>query len=404
MKLTFKGGNAMSWYYGTYSCGHEGRVNIIGPSKSRQWKADRNFENLCPECYKEQLEKARNKKNEEAAEKSKEMELPELEGSDRQVAWANTLRIKVIEELEELIERHKKQEYPITVFIRGDNDYTSISVGEFADALDFMLREKTEAKFWIDNRDRNDYKDLCMYLYRKHALQMQDGGTGSETEEQEEQLTVVPDTEVRKSGIVELEYKHGASFLSVKYIKDSELISIVKDLNYRWNGAAWVKEITEYTGPIDARASELGNKLMLSGYTVKFPDVKSRDNAISGGFIPENDRWVKYNLIYGKLAISWRRKDEEIYQYVQKLPDVKWDDGSWLVNIEFYREVQDFAGIMGFSISQKAREEIEKYMATEDGFLHESVKDAGDNGKPGVEGLKRTLESGGTIIEDLRDD
>ncbi len=21
----------MAWYYGTYSCGHKGRVNIIGP-------------------------------------------------------------------------------------------------------------------------------------------------------------------------------------------------------------------------------------------------------------------------------------------------------------------------------------------------------------------------------------
>lgn len=41
----------MAWYYGTYSCGHEGRVNIIGPTKDRQWKADRHFGHMCPECY-----------------------------------------------------------------------------------------------------------------------------------------------------------------------------------------------------------------------------------------------------------------------------------------------------------------------------------------------------------------
>lgn len=28
----------MAWYEGTFSCGHEGRVNIIGPNKDCQWK------------------------------------------------------------------------------------------------------------------------------------------------------------------------------------------------------------------------------------------------------------------------------------------------------------------------------------------------------------------------------
>lgn len=36
----------MAWYYGTYSCGHEGRVNIIGPTKDRQRKSDWHFSGL----------------------------------------------------------------------------------------------------------------------------------------------------------------------------------------------------------------------------------------------------------------------------------------------------------------------------------------------------------------------
>lgn len=28
----------MAWYEGTYACGHEGRVNIIGPQKDRGYK------------------------------------------------------------------------------------------------------------------------------------------------------------------------------------------------------------------------------------------------------------------------------------------------------------------------------------------------------------------------------
>lgn len=42
----------MAWYHGTYSCGHEGRINLIGPTKDREWKKEREFSGLCPECYK----------------------------------------------------------------------------------------------------------------------------------------------------------------------------------------------------------------------------------------------------------------------------------------------------------------------------------------------------------------
>jgi hypothetical protein len=42
----------MAWYYGTYSCGHEGRTNIVGPIKNRKWISDKHFDNECPDCCK----------------------------------------------------------------------------------------------------------------------------------------------------------------------------------------------------------------------------------------------------------------------------------------------------------------------------------------------------------------
>lgn len=58
----------MAWYHGTYSCGHEGRINLIGPTKDREWKKEREFSGLCPECYKKKLEAQRKAEN-EASEK-----------------------------------------------------------------------------------------------------------------------------------------------------------------------------------------------------------------------------------------------------------------------------------------------------------------------------------------------
>ena len=42
----------MAWYNGTFSCGHEGRVNIIGKMSERQWKIDKYFSGVCEECKK----------------------------------------------------------------------------------------------------------------------------------------------------------------------------------------------------------------------------------------------------------------------------------------------------------------------------------------------------------------
>lgn len=42
-------------YYITYSCGHEGCVELFGPNKDRERKLDwYTHSAVCPDCYKEQ--------------------------------------------------------------------------------------------------------------------------------------------------------------------------------------------------------------------------------------------------------------------------------------------------------------------------------------------------------------
>lgn len=53
----------MAWYYGTYSCGHEGRVNVVGKMSERQWKIDRHFEGICENCKAKQIEESNKKIN-----------------------------------------------------------------------------------------------------------------------------------------------------------------------------------------------------------------------------------------------------------------------------------------------------------------------------------------------------
>lgn len=139
----------MAWYYGTYSCGHEGRVNITGPGKDRGWKIERRFSGLCPECYKKQMETEREKENEESRKISEEMNLPELTGTPKQIAWANTLRLEALnkfhEEAEHIRSRKKKTYYTT-------DDEERISLKDVIDDMENALVHITDATFWINYR------------------------------------------------------------------------------------------------------------------------------------------------------------------------------------------------------------------------------------------------------------
>ena len=67
------------------------------------------------------------------------MDLPELKGSDKQVAWAKDIRRDAIRKLDE----------------RGIG-----GPEELADAMRQALYQQDEARFWIDNRHWNNVENL----------------------------------------------------------------------------------------------------------------------------------------------------------------------------------------------------------------------------------------------------
>lgn len=75
----------MAKYTITHTCGHEHEYQLFGKSRERDRKIAWLEKQECPAC--------RRKAEEEAAKKATEgMELPELEGTEKQVKWANTIR------------------------------------------------------------------------------------------------------------------------------------------------------------------------------------------------------------------------------------------------------------------------------------------------------------------------
>lgn len=393
-KTSYKEEWEMAKYDGVYSCGHEGTVNIIGPMKDREWKIERRFSGLCPECYKKKMEEERKKENEKALKLSKEMEFPDLTGTPKQVAWANTLRMKILSRFYEYVEDVKKEERYFEI------DGEHVKAQKIIEDIEDVLVSKTEAKFWIDNR----MESLSRYI--KMAYDEVIANRNSVPEEVKEEmkdieaaLTVEP-KEKEEDGIVSIENKDNNIY--ARYVKNERFIKIVKSLGYSWDGV-WSKGIDEYSGPLKDRIAELGNKLLASGFTVRFTDEESMNMAISGEFTPECKKWVKYNSEKQKLAISWKGFNDYIYQEAKKISGSRWDNGRMLVPIEFYSEVLEFSEIMGFKISEKAKSKISDFKERADNFIKKEVKETVFEEKDGKKELRKQLKKSG-IIEDLKDE
>ena len=123
----------MAKYEVTYKCGHIETVQLYGPEKDRQHKLDWMRTCVCKDCYRRQ-------QTERAAEKAAEMGLPELSGSEKQVAWAVTIRQKALENLSvlraEMVLANQTQDLL--------DAFDSIVAG---------IKTQAEARWWIDRRD-----------------------------------------------------------------------------------------------------------------------------------------------------------------------------------------------------------------------------------------------------------
>lgn len=373
-------------YYGTFSCGHEGVVQIFGPLKHREWKKDNEFSKLCPDCYEKFLQEQREMENKKSLEASKEMGLPELTGTEKQVKWANTLRQKLISSFEHEIEQVENDEY-------WDPPFT---VEELRMVLDYVLKEKISSSYFIDRRFHSVI-DICD-LEIKNAKDAFDPEIQKEKElmlEIKAECTVYPEDNVT-NGVVEIEIND--TKVSALFEKNDEFREIVRGLGFEWNGV-WEKKIVETTGTAEERAAELGNKLLNAGFPICIYDEKVRNRAIHGEFEPECKRWI-YMYKGEALSIKWSGFDSSLYQKARSLPSSKWMDSSMVVKIDHYKLVEEFAELYGFKFTRKAQELIEAHKKSIEKSLIISPVKVDDKEK---DGLKDILNSEVEILDDLKD-
>lgn len=136
----------MAQYSVTHSCKHVEIHQLYGPHKSRDSKISWLETRLCGECYQQELQAARKTQNEQAAAANQAKGLPTLNGSEKQIAWAESIRKPVIDTLAQV---------ELCLSAKLTSEISEIARLELRDALDLLIDEiggETSASKWIDRR------------------------------------------------------------------------------------------------------------------------------------------------------------------------------------------------------------------------------------------------------------
>lgn len=342
----------MAKYEITFSCGHTETIQLVGKISERERKIEY-FKNhgLCSECLEAERKRQFEEQNRKAAEEAKELGLPELTGTEKQVAWANTLRKQWIE----------KVESEIRTWITDDESRDEEVRKALKRFVEEHLIKKIDARWWIDNRNTSIYRFL-EEAEKKYLETPQEVQIPKEIEEQAiEEMTIRPSEPVTN---LVAEIRIQDNLVIVEYPeRNEEFRLLLRGLKFTWQNGRWERKTGIKSGsPLD-RATELGVKLLAKGFPVRVYDATLQAKILTSEYEPECTRWIMKNADSGKFLISWDRSDD-FYSESKKLPGARWESGvGMLVPKEAFREVMDFADRYQFRLSPGAQELLEEARA-----------------------------------------
>lgn len=375
----------MAWQTINHSCGHTESHQLYGPGKNREWRAKRLASEPCSECRKAEQEA----ENAKAAAANAEAGLPALTGSEKQVAWAETIRAEKLGAIQEAIEELQGQ-CPKAKWPEVE--------GKLVAATD-ALQAQTAASWWIDHRDLKVAYILADLA--KHLPATTPGADSTSAAAALAESTVRPEAGERIPTAAEIRILANRVEAHLPE-KDEAFRDVVKALGYTWSGTCWSKAIDPATNPAADRAAELGNRLLAAGFPVRIQDPAIRAAAIAGQFAPEQRRWIKLRTSgehAGKLVICWPREDD-LYSVAKALSGARYDKPNIVIPVDRYEAVLDFAEAYGFAISPAAQAAIDTARIAHDAAL--IAKPAKAPKAPTGPGPKPAAT--GEIADELRDE
>lgn len=378
-----------------------------------EW-AERTFTE-CPECEEKRVRAEREAENAAAAIEAQESGLPALTGSEKQTAWATTIRQKIYGKLTSALEEKERKV--------AENEAAGKKVSRAKESchrvrlfVDWLISEHAAAHWWIDNRMRfsTQIADILASFQAEFSVwyTATDGAASMPAPETPEEAALREDAEAEMT-VAPANPTHGgaaeisvtAAEVSVKYERDEDFNAVVKGLGYKWDAdrRVWAKAISETTGAAAERAAELGNKLLNAGFAVRIADAATRTAAINADYAPEHLRWI---TLYtgdgphkGWLCVRLVRGDD-LYDAAKKIKGSQYVKPNVAVPVNRWAEALDFADCYDYRISAVAQAAIDAERAS-----IVTVAPAAAKVKAYDERRPEDIMSGAAgVLEDLADD
>lgn len=379
----------MARYTISYACGHSGEINLIGPHRYRESRIAYLEHGECFECYKQHSTQA-------AQEQAEALELPALVGSEKQIAWAEKLRIVKLNEIEAAIERHE-----------NDKKYRQILM-----AVEHIGNE-TSAKQWIEWR--YDSPEYIITRVLKSLL-------AAPTEEQKraEQKAQAQAEAIKRAALVEAtirpenpvsetvaEISISDKTISVVFPEIREDFNgLVRLLGYIWSNGCWQRTIGSFAGTVGDRAVELGHILLSRGFLVRSFDDSLRSRIVAGVYTPEQTRWITKRMDTGWFAIQWGQH-EDYYQAARKIENSRYSRPYVVVPPAQFAQVLDFAQRYDFHLSNGAQEVVKSARTDKEQMIVVKKEPVASREKMPPAGEKPPalmVPDSVAIAEELRDD
>ena len=384
----------MAKYNVTRACGHDEVVNLVGRHRDREWRLE-NVEpsKLCYDCYQQKLAEERERENREAAEAAKDMNLPALTGTEKQVAWAETIRQQLLADLDTFIYRST----------RGEVNPQLLGALE-------QIKSKTEARWWIDRRGMDmshEFRRMLEDMTKEAKVAMLQPPKEVIMEAKAE-ATVRPENPKTET-VAEIRVLDNAVEIDFPEKRDDFREFVKKQFNMKWSGSFWRRKLSARNGASEDRAAEAGHRLLADGFIVRIYDAAIRARAVAGEYEPECTRWIMVRNAEAKypghFAISWGREDD-FYKAAKRLPGARWDKPSVVVPSEQFAEVLDFAEIYGFRLSEAAQEVAEAARQAKESVLVARVYAPAKKAKVVADGKPPVLDvpMGGDIDDEFKEE
>ncbi len=352
----------MAHYDITYTCGHADRVNLIGPHRARASRIAYLESGPCFECHKTEQHQV-------ARAQAEEMDLPALVGTEKQVAWAETLRVTILAKIEAEVAAIEAQ---------TPADYTPTDADRAVLRAVAAISAETSAKQWIEWR-YDAPSQIIRTVYRARMAQPTAAEVQAKQAAQRRaeaanalalaEATVRPATPITATVA---EIRVAGQTLSVIFPeKREDFRAVVKGLGYAWENGCWQRTIGRFAGTVTDRAAEVGHALLTAGFAVCILDDTIRAAAMAGTYASECTRWVTMQVAgeyAGWFTLTWGR-DEDYYAAARRIPGTRYHAPAVVVPPAQFEQWLDFAARYDFALSDAAGQAVATARAAKDAQL-----------------------------------